>query len=52
MRRNNLQLVPTVDDTSAPTDPAENLPANPRTPPHVLRFVPQSDEDVTPDDAA
>jgi hypothetical protein len=52
MRRNNLQLVPTVDDKAAPMDLAENLRANPRTPPAVLRLVPRSDEDVTPDDAA
>jgi hypothetical protein len=45
-----LQLVPVVDDEPTSVDLAEILLAESSTP--VLRVVPRSDEDVTPDDAA
>ncbi|HTU38492.1 MAG TPA: hypothetical protein VMF35_10800 [Acidimicrobiales bacterium] len=51
MRRNDLQLVPTVEDKSASVGLAEILLAGPAATP-VLRVVPRSDEDATPDDAA
>jgi hypothetical protein len=50
MRRHDLQLLSGVEDESA-VDLAEILLAGPAATP-VLRVVPPSDEDVTPDDAA
>jgi hypothetical protein len=52
MRRADLQLVPAVDEESASVDLAEILRAHSETSATVLRVVPPSDEDVTPDDAA
>ena len=51
MRRNDLQLVPAVDDDST-VDVTEILLASPDAPPPLLRVVPPSDENDTPDDAA
>jgi hypothetical protein len=51
MRRHDLQLVPGVEDEPTPVDLAEILLLGPAPTP-VLRVVPPSDEDVTPDDAA
>ncbi len=50
MRRNDLHLVHGVENEST-VDLAEILLAVPAASP-VLRVVPPSDEDVTPDDAA
>ena len=52
MRRNDLQLVPAVDDEPTSVALAEILMANGQALSPVLRVVPPSDEDVTPDDAA
>ena len=52
MRRNDLQLVPPVDEESTPVDLAEILLASPDAPPPLLRVLPPSDENDTPDDAA
>jgi len=52
MRRSDLQLVPAIDDETASVDLAEILIANGEAPFPVLRVVPPSDEDLTPDDAA
>jgi hypothetical protein len=51
MRRNDLQLVQAVEDKSSSVDLAEILVTSPAPTP-VLRVVPTSEEDVTPDDAA
>jgi hypothetical protein len=52
MRRNDLQLVPAIDNESTSVDLAEILLAKSESSAPVPRVVPQSDEDVTPDDAA
>ena len=51
MRRNDLQLVPAVEDESSSADLVEILVTSP-VPTPVLRVVPPSYEGVTPDDAA
>jgi len=52
MRRNDLQLVPAIDDEPASLDLAEILLAKSESSEPVLRVVPQSGKDLTPDDAA
>jgi hypothetical protein len=52
MRRNDLQLIPAIDDEPTSVDLAVILLAKSETSAPVLRVVPPSDEDVTPDDAA
>jgi hypothetical protein len=51
MRRHDLQLVPGVEGEPTSVDLAEILLARPAAA-AVLRVVPPSDEDPTPDDAA
>jgi hypothetical protein len=52
MRRSDLQLVPAIDDEPTSMDLAEIVLAKSETSASVLRVFPQSDDDVTPDDAA